>query len=576
MPFRARALRATPDLARIQSLPRRALSKRTAERHAVAYTEQLALRAGVALRPWQGQVLHEAVRCGGLLAALPVGQGKTLPCELLPVVLKARKAVLILPAGLRKKTHADRRSYAGAWRCASPPPRMVSREELALEANAYLLEQLDPDLIIIDEAHRLSNPKSAAVRRIDRFLAAKRKAKGFASVRIVAMTGTLTRKSILGYWHLLRWCLGDAAPVPSTRLEAKQWAAVLDEAAPRIGFRPSPGPLGANLKAARAAYLDRLEHTPGVMLVDEDSAAGIPLTFTVKPFAVGCPEIDEAFERLRMYWESPSGEPITDALSQNRIEGQIGCGYYSYWKPPPPEEWIEARRELAAYIRKRIAETSHASKPLDTEAQVLRAHAAHPIVREWQRVKGMFDARKASRVRWISDATVDAAAAWIDAHRAAGRVCIVWTLGVELGKRIAERAHVPYYGREGVDPKSGRELHAADVRKSMVCSWQANMQGFNLQAWPSQGILQLPPSALYIEQIAGRGHRAGQTQPVKITVFATSGGVVDDFRKALREARFAKDTTRSTQKILKAKIIEPTALPSGLRWAVKEGESAAA
>jgi hypothetical protein len=27
---------------------------------------------------------------------------------------------------------------------------MVSREELALEANAYLLNQLDPDLIIID------------------------------------------------------------------------------------------------------------------------------------------------------------------------------------------------------------------------------------------------------------------------------------------------------------------------------------------------------------------------------------------------------------------------------------------
>jgi len=507
----------------------------------------------------------------------------TLPCELLPVVCKAKRAVLILPAGLRNKTLADRRSYAGVWRTASPPPRMISREELALDANAYLLRDINPDLIIIDEAHRLSNPKAAAVRRIDRFIREKRaagKAAGLAwpyGVTVVALTGTLTRKTIMGYWHILRWCLGDKAPVPATRIEAEQWAAVLDEGTPRSGFRPSPGPLGATVEEARAWYLDRLEHTPGVMLIDEDSAVDrngkpIPLMVRVKPFAVDCPDIDEAFDRLRTRWESPSGEPVTDALSLNRIEGQLGCGYYTYWKPPPPPEWLEARREVAAFIRKRIAETSHASKPLDTDKQVLSAHRDHPAVKAWRKVKHKFNPTKASRVAWLSDATVNAAARWIARNDAAGRVCVVWALGVELGKRIAKAARVPYYGREGTDATTGRDLHAADPKRSMVCSWKANMQGFNLQAWAHQGILQSPPSAQYVEQIAGRAHRFDPTfklKAVHITILATSGGAVDDFRKALREARFAKSTVKNTQKILRADVRAIPELPEGLRWAVK-------
>jgi hypothetical protein len=570
--FRAPIVRNSPDLQRIISLPRRTLRKSVAAKHAAAFTAELALVEGAELRPWQGQVLYEACKVGGGLDVLPVGQGKTLPCELLPVVLKSKRAVLILPAGLRNKTYADRRAFAGVWRTASPPPRLVSREELALESNAYLLETINPDLIIIDEAHRLANWQAAATRRLDRFITAKRKAHGFASVRVVAMTGTITRKTILGYWHLLRWCLGDMAPVPSTRAEAEVWAAAIDEAAPRQGFRPKPGPLGATLEEARAWYLDRLEHTPGVMLVDEDSAEGIPLTVKIT-LAPDCPDIDEAFDVLRTRWESPSGEPVTDALSMTRIDGQIGCGYFSYWSPPPPPEWVAARQDLAKLIRKRIAETRNSREPLDTEAQVIRAHRGHPAVVEWKRVAKQFNPRRSSRVKWFSTATIDHCVAWIKRNEKAGRVCVVWTLGVELGKRIAEAAGVPYYGRKGVDVKSGRDLHAADVRKSMVCSWQANMQGFNLQAWTRQGIVQPPPSAAYLEQIFGRAHRANQTNPVRITIFATSGYTIDAFHAAIREATFAKSTAKSTQKILRAQIVGPPELPESLRWAVKDDDS---
>jgi hypothetical protein len=608
MSFRVTTLRNTPDLQRILSLPRRTLRKSTAAKHAAHWTERLAIARGAELRPWQGQGLHEVVKFGGLLGSLPVGQGKTILCETIPVALAeaaaaaraaiakfegkrgagGSRSVLIAPSVAEDKTYSDRRSFAGVWRMASPPPRFTSRESLQGDANAYLLQTIDPEIILIDEADELSNFGASTPTRIDRFVKAKR-ARGKAAglpwphgCWVVAMTGTPTRNSILGYWHILRWCLGDFAPVPASRAEAELWALALDNKSPRSGFRPHPGPLGATLKQAREWYLDRLDHTPGVMLVDEDSAEGIPLRVRFK-IAPECPKIDDAFERLRTLWESPSGEPVSDALSMLRIESQAGCGIYTYWKPPPPQEWIDARREVAAYIRKRIADTRHALKPLDTDAQVIRAHpdakyyckerkrTVYPV-REWLAVRKMFDPLKSSRVKWLSDATLQRVARWIDSNRKKGRVCLVWCGSVEFGVRLAEVAGVPYYGREGKERTTRRGLHEADPRKSMVCSWHANKRIFNLQDWREHAIVYPPPSAKYLEQMFGRSHRSPKPgvklhlTPVNFTVFLTSGGTLDSFRKAVSEAQFAKDTAKSTQKILRADIEEYPELPEGLRW----------
>lgn len=587
-----KVIRNTPDLQRIRSLPRRTLSKSKAAKRAAAWTEAVALTAGAELRPWQGQLIDDAYRCGGAWASLPVGQGKTVPAEVIPAVLEekaqaardklgrtekrklgATRAVLVIPASLRSKTYADRRSFDGVWEMCSPPPRIVTREELAREENAYLLEKIDPEVLIIDESDELSNWDAAAVRRIDRFVKAKR-ARGKAAALpwphalwVVAMTGTPTRKSVLGYWHIILWCLGpERAPVPADRKEAETWALAIDEGSPRTGFRPKPGALGDTLDAARAWYLARLRETPGVLIVDEDSAADVPLTIRVA-LAPECPKLSEAFDRLRLYWESPSGEPVSDPLSLHRIESDLGCGLYRYWKPPPPPEWLEARREFAAFVRKRISDTSRAAKPLDTDAQVMRAHAGHPIVTEWLRVRKDFDPLKSSRTKWLSTATVDHAAAWLEAQDAPS---VVWCGGVEFAMRLSAAAGVSYYGRQGKCVRTGRELHAADVRKSMVCSWHANKRGFNLQSWRTHAIYQPPQSAKYLEQVFGRPHRAGQTEPVTFTIVATSGGTLDAFEAAIREARFAKSTAGSTQKILRARIKQHPALPEGLRWALKE------
>jgi hypothetical protein len=190
-------------------------------------------------------------------------------------------------------------------------------------------------------------------------------------------------------------------------------------------------------------------------------------------------------------------------------------------------------------------------------------------VRAWLDVRKDFDPLKSSRTKWLSDATLEWCVRWLAKAGEAGPR-VVWCGGVEFGKRLAETTGVPYYGRQGRDARTGRGLYEADVRKSMVCSWHANKRGFNLQAWRTHAIVQPPQSAKYLEQIFGRPHRAGQTEPVTFTILATSGGTLDSFYSAIREARFAKATTGTTQKILRAKIKSPPTPPGTLRWAQRD------
>ncbi|HET7133605.1 MAG TPA: hypothetical protein VFJ95_15230, partial [Gammaproteobacteria bacterium] len=85
---------------------------------------------------------------------------------------RAPVSVLVVPASLRYKTFHDRRAFAGVWAAASPPARVTTREELQIESNAYLLDQLDPDVIVIDESDEGSNWDASTVQRLWRFVKA--------------------------------------------------------------------------------------------------------------------------------------------------------------------------------------------------------------------------------------------------------------------------------------------------------------------------------------------------------------------------------------------------------------------
>jgi hypothetical protein len=104
----------------------------------------------------------------------------------------------------------------------------------------------------------------------------------------------------------------------------------------------------------------------------------------------------------------------------------------------------------------------------------------------------------------------------------------------------------------------------------MVCSWHANKRGFNLQAWRRNSVIMPPQSAKYLEQMFGRAHRQGQTEPVRWTILATSGDTLDSFAAAIGEAAFVAETTGLRQKLLRAEIEELPTPPKTLRWATRD------
>lgn len=557
-------VRRTLDFRRIEALPRRKLTLADAQVWADVLTEELAIPgSGARLRPWQAMSLAEIHEHRAGVLGLPVGVGKTLIYYLAAVLCEARLPALVIPANLRAKTYSDFASYAGQWRAPRTPIRLLSREELALEQNEFLLRELNPDLLMSDETDELANFDAAAVQRMWRF----RHDAGAACI-YVGGTGTLTRTSILPTWHLFRMALGNDAPVPELRAEAQEWARALDEQRRPTSWRDtfSPGPMGETIEAGRRWYLRRITETPGIIIVDGDSCDQ-PLHVNLR-LAHEDPLLDEAFATYLETDESPSGIPTTDPLSRWRLESQMGCGLEQYWDPPPPQQWVDARRAVAKLVRQKIEDTRHARRPLDTERQVLRRYADDPVVRRWNEVKGFVPK---TRVHWISTSAVNTAVDWLSES---DEPSIVWVGCVEFARALAKASRLPYFAAKGIDA-DGNGLHAAPRGRSMIVSWHANKKGFNLQSWSRMSVFDPPQSAKWLEQMIGRAHRSGQRRPVTLDYFATSGATIDAFSKAFAEARFARETTGLTQKILRATVTreKPQLTESNeFRWASRQAD----
>jgi hypothetical protein len=563
-----RTVQHTRELERVLRLPRR-----TWEEQETAFADQLSkvLRkpgGRMMLRAIQAQALFEARTVGGMFGPIRVGGGKTLISLLAPFVMGSRRPLLLTRANLIEKTKRDGRELAIHW----PVPnfiRIESYEKLGRTNHAELLNLYRPDLIVADEAHRLKNPKAAVTRRVHRYMNAH------PETRVVAISGTITRKSLLEYAHLLKWCLKGQLPVPDSYSELEDWSGALDDTDGEAKVLPGALILLCNTEeraledqrtAARRGFRRRLVETPGVVATKGDQLGA---SLTIQAVKTDMAQvIDQAFYTLRHDWKTPDDWSLNEPMHVAQVARQLAVGFYYKWDPRPPQAWIDTRKEWSQWCRYILTNNK---RNLDSELQVRNAidHGhypdAYPALENWRRIEASF---KPNTVPvWLDDSVIDLAARW-----AMTQTGIVWCEHIAFAERLARKTNLVYYGEGGLD-RQGRYIENHSPGESLIASEGSNCEGRNLQYLFSRNLIISPSaSGQRWEQLLGRTHRDGQpADEVIADVLCTCKEHAGALEKARRQALFTEATMPGqTQKLLYADIVYPSsddvALIQGPRW----------
>lgn len=574
---RGNPITSTPDYERIVALPRRTISEAMGQALSAELSPKLRRPGSSATLLWeQAILLHEFAQVRGAIAWMPVGIGKTLPGELAPMVagMNGHTWALIVPSRtLQDKAHHDRRELRKDWILPDPAPVTITIQALSRESNADWFERVKPRVIVIDESNKSANASSAFIRRLTRYLMAC-EAEGI-EVLVLCMSGTPAGDSIFSFWHHFVLALGELAPVPLDQREAERWDSVIAEAGVMARGGPGarrarpcqPGVLGATTAEARAWFAQRVHDTPGIVRIDRDSAEGVPLVVR-QAYARDDDAISDAFATFAKYGQLPGGaELITDPLSRYRIDAQLGTGFYLRFRDPqPPEYWREARKVAAAFVRRAIEQSTHTPDPFDTEAQAYRRFSDEPELADWLAVKD--DYTPVTEPYWLSTATIEHCLEWL---RASDEPSIVWCGSEEFLRAMRTASGLKAYGPGGREiVNRDQSILMAPRDQHMIASWHACREGLNLQPWGRMLVTHPPQKPDPNEQLIGRPHRRGRTEPVEVTYLMGSGGTCDTFERMFARSRWAREIAL-TQKILRAQVVreKPPARTArnAYRWA---------
>lgn len=554
----------TEELRRIIEIPRRTWSEEDGKELAEKMTKLLKKPDGAqSLRPIQALALHDIGIAKGFFGPIRVGGGKTLISLLAPYILQARRPLLLLPAGLVEKTNRDLSAAMKHWNIPRNI-RILSYDKLSRVAGQNELEFYRPDVIFADEVHRLKNKKAAVTRRVARYM------HNNPETTFLAASGTVTKRSIKDFAHILRWCLKENAPIPGHEGELLEWSDCLDEKVDEL-YRKDPGALRLlmndeekseenELTATRRAYQRRLTETLGVVATGDDQVA---CSLYISPIEYDVNEATEKnFDTIKQ-WVTPDGWDISEGVVRWAHERQLSLGFHHIWVPRPPQEWMNKRKNWKSYVR----ETLSHSRTLDSELQVVNMCRASktpvPEYVEWMQIKNTFVPN--TEVVWHDDSALNVCAEWAKKH--AG---IIWTEHTFFARELSRRTGVVYYGAKGLDSR-GNYIESADKTKPVIASIAANKEGRNLQfQWSKNLVTSIPTSGLIWEQMVGRTHRDLQeADTVTVDYLVGCKAHQNAFAQACEDAKYQEIITGQNQKLVYADKILSEKQPShakDYRW----------
>ena len=531
----------------------------------------------------QSAILAACMACGGAFCPVGVGHGKAGAALLAPTALQAKIGIILTTSGTMTQM---RRTYA-LWRKyfrILDNMHILSYDQLSTEAGTTLLETLcagyeDNDVTIVaDECHKLKNPTSARTKRFLRFFDGDplEGTPGHEGAHCVALSGTITSKSIRDFSHLTRIALRHMAPVPHDQHDLDAWSECLDvEGTPTELHWGHMRPLwtfGGNKEAMtavpysdrrsriRKAFQVRLRSCPGVVATEEQA---IGSSLLVHAHYLSVPEVIlDAMRKAQLQGIDPAGEPLPDSIAVGRLLKQLSAGYYYVpdWPDNEPDmNWLFARSRWNSLVRQEIEE--RATTGYDSEflvasrvaAQLERGYTGdiHIAYRRWviERAKrwmwpdGVERPMPPTKTIWVDKFFVDHMVKFVRSFK---EPVILWYESRALQEAFREAGLV--VRGAGEDPP--------DRVTTCALSLRAHADGLNLQGWRVNVMAEVLSSGARTEQVLGRTHRPGSTfDEVEAFLPQHTPRYKQCFAQAREDARYIEDSTGNQQKLNYATLV---------------------
>ena len=533
-----------PEVRRILSLPRLDAADRLPPAHA---EDLLVPGTPHALRQVQLAALGEAQRSDGLLGVIGVGQGKFLISVLAPsVVPNTYRPLLLVPSSLLAQTKAEVNRWRDHFRIHENL-LVMSYDDLSSAKKQAMLTAHAPDLIVADEVHCLARRESARTRRFIQWF------QEHPDTRLVALSGTMSNRSLLDYDHIAELALRERSPLPRDWVEVQAWAACIDarpEAPPtdhqRAAVQPLVDAYPTPENTPRASYYARLRSAPGVICTVDTSAAECSIVLRTR--RLDKPEaLVEAMKVLRTRWELPDGTELLRASEQAAAMRQLQTGFYYTWDwgpKGPNQQWLEARAGWARVVRNTLARRlPGVDSPLQVEQRV-RAGQGTSVD---SMALGKWDEQDQRpppvKTTWLSYAFVDDLLDCVDRLERERGPVLVWCESIALLDALEECGMAVL--RPGAPvPKKPR---------TVALSRSSFGTGRNLQAWNTNLVPEVSSSGKGWEQRCGRTHREGQdADDVLIEVPFWDGIALTYLTAARDDAAYVQQSTGQQQKLLLA------------------------
>lgn len=464
------------------------------------------VRAGeMRLRPVQLEALHAIERFGGMLGSIGVGHGKTLIAALAPTAFgRPIRALLLLPASMREATHREREKYR-ADGFDVRPCEIASYARLSQPDGLEWLDNLDPELVILDEAHRVRDYSAARTRRLDRYMEV-------VNPFVVAMSGTLTTRAVSDYAHLAKWCLGNRSPLPLTRSGVSHVDAVItDRGTPMPGnwawFKGAYG-----LGDPRNALRNALANSGGVVLTSDSGCEASIVIETRDAWDYTSPELDT----LTNWWELPDGTALAEPMHVARHAMHMECGFWYRWRweawdgPVSVNEFLDARATWSKAVREWCGKRIDEDTPKRLRDALQPGHALWSAWQAWE----PYDALPLPPVatEWVHDRAVQ----WVRMQDTDS----VWASARALQDRIPGCYSIQRHGT-----------------------------GHNLQHHSRALVLEPPSNGAAWEQLIGRLHRSGQQADVVEFTIPNTPTAKKRLHLATQDAKYIEQTTGARQRL---------------------------